>query len=372
MSNVLVTGGLGFIGSHTVDDLISAGHEVTIVDNLERQVHLGKSPSYLNKKAKIVIGDIRHKKTWLKILPDVDAIIHLAGTVGIGQSFWQARKYIDTNVGGTASMFEVLLSDRSLSRRIERITVASSKSLYGEGAYSCETHGEFFPLPRSPDQLSKGLWEVLCPVCGKTSTPIPVREEKPPQNLNPYSLSKYSTERLAMDYADILGIPTVAFRYFNVFGPRQSLSNPYTGVVAIFLSRILNGNSPFIFEDGLQKRDYVYVKDVARINCLSLERGSGVYNLGTGKPTSLLQVVDSLNRELGTDIEPTISGEFRPGDNRHDFADISRLSKDFLISKFESFSSGIATLIAESKDVDSQDYFERQEKERKKFLSGEK
>lgn len=370
MSNVLVTGGLGFIGSHTVDELIQAGHSVVVVDNLESQVHHGKMPSYKNRQSKYIISDIRNRKTWLNALKNVDAIIHLAGTVGIGQSFWQARKYIDANVRGTATLFEILLSNKSLSRNIQSITVASSKSLYGEGSYYCKDHGSFHPQPRNAKQLKDSIWELKCPVCGVPSAPIPIQEEETPQNLNPYSLSKYATERLALDYADVLGIRTVALRYFNVYGPRQSLSNPYTGVVAIFLSRLKNNNSPYIFEDGLQVRDYIYVKDVARVNYLSLEHGSGVYNVGTGTPTSLRQVVGALNEGLSKNIEPTISGEFRPGDNRHDYADNKRLSSDYGITEFVPFRKGIAELISDSEKIEARDYFEREERERQKYLTG--
>ena len=369
MTRVLVTGGLGFIGSHTVDALLDSGYDVNVIDNLERQVHLGKMPTYENKKAKYIRGDIRQRKTWIKGLQGIEHIIHLAGAVGISQSFWQARKYVDVNIGGTATMFELLLKEKSLSKNIKKITVASSKSIYGEGAYKCKEHGVFYPLPRSVEQLRKNIWEILCPICGEVCDPEPVPEEKPPQNLNPYSLSKYATEKLALDYADILEIPTVALRYFNVYGPRQSLSNPYTGVVAIFLSRLKNHNQPYIFEDGQQKRDYIFVTDVAKVNCLSIERGFGSYNVGTGKPKTLLQVVESLNLGISSSILPKITREFRPGDNRHDYADVSKLKRDFGITSFIKFDDGVRELVKASEQIEAKDYFERHERERKKYLA---
>lgn len=371
MAKILVTGGLGFIGSHTVDQLINDGQKVVVLDNLERQVHFGNTPSFRNPKADYIKGDIRYRKHWIKALEDVDGVIHLAGAVGIGQSFWQARKYIDINVGGTSTFFEVLLTNKNLSKKIEKIVVASSKSLYGEGAYKCSEHGVIYPMPRGIEQLHNHTWEILCPSCGRETQATPMPEDKPPQNLNPYSLSKYATERLAMDYSDVLGIPTVALRYFNVYGPRQSLSNPYTGVVAIFLSRLKNGNPPFIFEDGNQLRDYIYVEDVARINRLSLNKGNGVYNVGTGIPNSLRDVVNILNDNLGTSIDPNISGEFRPGDNRHDFANISKLEKDYGVSSFINFRKGMEILVSESKTISAIDYFDREEKERRRFLSNQ-
>ena len=368
MGKILVTGGLGFIGSHTVDRLIDQGHEVVVLDNLERQVHLGNMPKYANSKAKYLKGDIRYRKHWLNALKDVTGIIHLAGAVGIGQSFWQARKYMDVNAGGTATLFELLISNKKIAKNIEKITVASSKSLYGEGAYRCEEHGEVHPMPRAIGQLKKGQWEIVCPHCGKITSPIPVKEDKPPQNLNPYSLSKYATEKLALDFSEVLGIPSVGLRYFNVYGPRQSLSNPYTGVVAIFLSRLKNQNQPYIFEDGKQLRDYIYVDDVAKINALSLDHGNGAYNVGTGTPKSLNQVVETLNENLGTNINPKISNEFRPGDNRHDYADNRKLLNDFHISDFVQFKPGMMKLVEASAEANAIDYFEKQERERKQFL----
>jgi dTDP-L-rhamnose 4-epimerase len=368
MEKVLVTGGLGFIGSHTVDRLIEEGYWVTVLDNLERQVHLGNVPEYRNKKADYIFGDIRYRKHWMKALEGAEYIIHLAGAVGIGQSFWQGRKYMDINVGGTATLFDILINNKSMTKDIRKIVVASSKSLYGEGTYKCEEHGKITPMPRDIEQFRSHQWEILCPVCGRPASPIPTRENKSPQNLNPYSLGKYATERMSMFYSDVLETPSVALRYFNVYGPRQSLSNPYTGVVAIFLSRLKNNHRPVLFEDGKQMRDYIYVKDVADINVRSLTKGSGVYNVGTGKPTSLLDVVSTLNRLLNTNIEPEITGNFRLGDNRHDFADNSRLISDYGISDFTEFEHGIRALIAESKSLKAIDMFEKEELERKKFL----
>lgn len=368
MEKVLVTGGLGFIGSHTVDELIKRGYEVKVLDNLEYQVHGGIIPKYKNEDALYIHGDIRHRKSWISALQDVDYIIHMAGSVGIGQSFWESKKYVDTNVSGTALLYELLTKNVNLRKRINKIVVASSKSLYGEGSYMCENHGLQAPDVRPIAQLKRKEWEVKCPICGSDMVATGVKESKYPQNLNPYSLSKYATERLAMDYSYSLGIPTVAFRYFNIYGERQSLSNPYTGVMAIFISRIKNNNSPFLFEDGKQLRDYIYVKDVAKFNVDALNKGNGVYNLGTGTAFSLLGIVKMLNNALGTNIHPTVSNEFRPGDNRHDFADISTLFRDFEKRKFTPLEKGIKILAKWSENIDSVDRFEKEEKERKKFM----
>ena len=371
LEKILVTGGLGFIGSHTVDELVKRGYETRVLDNLEHQVHGGNLPAYRNENVEYIYGDIRHRKSWINALKDVEGVIHLAGSVGIGQSFWEAKKYMDTNVSGTALLYEILTKDTKLREQVKKIVVASSKSLYGEGSYVCNEHGLQSPEVRPIKQLQQKYWEVKCPVCGNDMRPTGVNEAKIPQNLNPYSLSKYATERLAMDYSYSLGIQTVAFRYFNVYGERQSLSNPYTGVMAIFLSRIKNNNNPFLFEDGGQLRDYIYVKDVAKLNVDALEKGSGVYNLGTGSGTSLIQVVEKLNHALGTDVTPTISNDFRPGDNRHDFADTTALISDFGKRNFTPLENGIKILAKWSEGVNSVDRFEKEELERKKFLGGQ-
>lgn len=368
MEKVLVTGGLGFIGSYTVDKLVTEGYEVTVLDNLERQVHLGKFPKFINKDANYIRGDIRFQKHWLKALPGVDYIIHLAGAVGTGQSFWQPRKYLSINTLGTATLYEILIKNRKIKENIEKIVVASSKSINGEGAYRCEVHGPVFPETRSIEILREHIWEHKCPICGGELKPIPLTESKPLQNPNPYSLGKYTTENLALQYSKLLDIPTVAFRYFNVYGPRQSLNNPYTGVLAIFLSRMKNGNSPLLFEDGGQLRDYIYVKDVADANVKALKVGEGCYNIGTGKPTSLLKIVENLNELLGTKIEPKISKEFRVGDNRHDYASMEKFYKDFGKTNFLKLEDGMRELVNWSLSESSEDNFQKQERERLRYL----
>lgn len=372
MTRVLVTGGMGFIGSYTVDELVSRGYDVTILDNLERQVHRsGKKPDFANRKARYYGGDIRSVKSWEKALKNTDYVIHLAGCVGVGQSFWQARKYLDVNVIGTASMFELLLKEPKMKRNVKKIVVASSKSLYGEGSYLCATDGKVNPMTRQVEQLKRKEWEVKCPTCSNEMKPTGITEDKPPQNTSPYALSKYATEVLALDYSFATEIPCVAFRYFNVYGPRQSLSNPYTGVIALFLSRIKNHKPPLVFEDGNQLRDFVYVEDVARLNADALQNQNalGVYNLGSGRPSSLLDVFKILKRLQDSSVEPNLLGEFRPGDNRHDYAENSKLRRAFPNLKFMEIDEGLRKLIDWAKDAQALDLFEKEEKERRKYLS---
>ena len=370
MSNILVTGGAGFIGSHTVDMLVEKGYNVTVLDNFERQVHMGKKPDYLNKRVNYIKGDVRFKRDWLKSLRGCEYVIHLAASVGVGQSFWEASKYLTVNTVGTSNLFEVLIKNKEVASEIKKVIVASSKSLYGEGTYRCKEHGLFSPQQRKIESLRKKEWEVTCPVCGGETEPSGIKEDKEPQNLSPYAMSKYDTEKIALDYSEALGIPTVALRYFNAYGPRQSLNNPYTGVLAIFLSRLKNNNRPFLYEDGKQMRDYVYVDDIARINTNALERGEGVYNVATGKGTSLLRIVELLNRSLGMSIEPEISEKFRIGDNRHDFGNVDRLTTDFGSLSFTRVEDGIENLVEWGKTAVAKDSFLKQEEERIMYVGG--
>ena len=368
---VLVTGGAGFIGSHTTDMLIEKGYDVRIMDNLENQVHQNKKPDHLNSSVEFVSGDINDKNLWRKVLSGVDAVIHLAAMVGVGQSMYQPVRYIMANTVGTANMYEVILENPELKKQIQKIVVASSKSIYGEGAYKCKTHGTIYPNYREISQLEKGDWEVHCPSCGEHVEPVGVTEEKPVQNISIYALSKYDTERVAIDFGIALGIPTVAFRYFNVYGPRQSLSNPYTGVIAIFLSRLKNSNPPIVYEDGNQLRDFIYIEDIARVNTLALESDSvtaDVFNVGSGRPTSLNRILELLSGLTGINVDSDITKRFRPGDNRHDFSDISKINKKLGYKpKFE-LKEGLRRLIEWSGTQEAIDKFNEAEEERRKYF----
>ncbi len=369
---VLVTGGAGFIGSHVTDLLIEKGHEVRILDNLDVQIHGGKKPDYTNHKAEFIKGDISSMDLWKKSLESIDAIVHLAASTGIGQSMYQPLKYLSTNVIGTTMLYELLLNNPEIKKNIKKIIVASSKTIYGEGSYKCKTHGVVYPEQRTIEQLKNKEWELRCPCCNEEMEPVGIKEDKPPQNLSIYALSKYSTERIAMMFGNAFQIPTTALRGFSCYGPRQSLNNPYTGVCSIFISRIKNNNQPIIYEDGKQLRDYVYVKDFANAIFLALEKGSKTdsYNVGTGVPVSLIDVVKTIADVLGSDIEPKITEEFRVGDNRHDFADISKIKKDLGFKPSFTFNKGIEELIKWSQDIDTVDKFGQAEVERKKYFGG--
>lgn len=368
---VLITGGAGFIGSYTTDLVIEKGYKVRILDNLEQQVHGGKTPDYINKKAEFINGDVSNYKTWEKVLKDVDFIVHLAALVSVNQSMYQPSRFLNVNTLGTAKLYETLLTNKEIRNNIKKIVVASSKSIYGEGAYKCKVDGIVYPNLRSLEQLEKKDWEVRCPICKEYAEPVGITEEKPAQNLSVYALSKYDTERLALMFGNALEIPTVAFRYFNVYGPRQSLNNPYTGVCAIFMSRIKNNNPPIIFEDGKQLRDFVYVEDVARANLAAIESNKFVvdtFNVGTGKPTSVREVAEELIKIYNARIEPEITEKFRVGDNRHDFSNISKIRKIFGWKPQIELKEGLKRLVEWAEKQEARDRFMEAEAERMKFL----
>ena len=321
---VLVTGGAGFIGSHLADALLERGYEVRALDNLARQVHGAAAlrPDYLRPEVELVRGDVTDPEALRRALRGVDRVIHLAARVGVGQSMYQVAGYTDVNNLGTARLLEALIDEP-----VERLLVASSMSVYGEGLYRAPDGRLVEDARRTREALRRGEWETT-DEAGAVLEPVPTPETKPPALSSVYALSKYDQERLCLMIGEAYDIPAVALRFFNAYGPHQALSNPYTGVLAIFASRYLNGKPPLIFEDGLQRRDFVNVRDVARACVLALEsdRAPGeVFNVGSGRPVTVLEVARELARTLGReDIEPEITRDYRVGDIRHCFADISK------------------------------------------------
>ncbi|MBI1892845.1 MAG: GDP-mannose 4,6-dehydratase [Candidatus Rokubacteria bacterium] len=328
---VLVTGGAGFLGSHTVDVLREEGHEVVVLDDLDPQVHgavEGFPPNLARhgggSGVRFVRGDVRDRDAVRSALEGIDAVLHLAGAVGVGQSMYQPFHYCSVNVGGTALLLDVLANERT---SVRKLVVASSMSIYGEGAYRCGACGDVYPTGRRPDDLAAGRWEPRCPRCGQPVAPAPTREDKPLAAASIYAVSKKSQEELVLCFGEAYKLPVVALRYFNIYGPRQSLSNPYTGVVAIFLSRLLNRKPPIVFEDGGQTRDFIHVRDIARANLLALTSAAADFqavNVGSGVPVSVLDVFRELSTILDIRIEPTVPGQFRAGDIRHCVADATR------------------------------------------------
>jgi dTDP-L-rhamnose 4-epimerase len=319
---VLITGGAGFIGSHVADELLRAGDRVRVLDCLHEQVHAnGERPDYLDPDVELVQGDVRDRAAVAAALEGVDAVVHFAARVGVGQSMYEIHDYVDANATGTAVLLEELL-DRSIGR----LVVASSMSVYGEGSSVDEAGASVVAVERTRGQLERREWEPRGPG-GERLRPVPTDESKPPALSSVYALSKFDQERLCLLFGGAYNVPTVALRFFNVYGPRQALSNPYTGVLAIFASRLLNDRPPLVYEDGNQRRDFVSVYDVARACRLALERDAAaghVLNIGSGESVSVCEIAEQLADVLDKQIEPQVSGKARVGDIRHCFADISR------------------------------------------------
>ncbi|HEX2251174.1 MAG TPA: NAD-dependent epimerase/dehydratase family protein [Gemmatimonadales bacterium] len=322
-NHILITGGAGFIGSHLADALLARGHRVRALDNLSPQVHGtdGARPDYLDEEVELVRGDVRDPDVVRRALQDIDVVYHLAAAVGVGQSMYEIAHYTAVNNLGTAVLLEALAA-----RPVARLVVASSMSLYGEGLYHCPDGSICAGEERDLAQLRAGEWEVRN-ARGEVLVPVPTPETKLPSLASVYALSKFDQERMALMVGRAYGIPTTALRFFNVFGTRQALSNPYTGVLAIFASRLLNDKPPTVFEDGRQRRDFVSVYDVAQACCLVLEQPQSagmVFNVGSGRSYSISEVAERLARVMGKEyIRPEVTGKYRVGDIRHCFADIS-------------------------------------------------
>jgi dTDP-L-rhamnose 4-epimerase len=341
---VLVTGGAGFIGSHLVDRLLADGADVRILDSLDVQVHDGR-PEYLAREAELAVGDVRDRDAVDRALAGVDRVVHLAAAVGVGQSMYEIERYTSVNAVGAAVLLERLLEVRD---RIEKVVVASSMSIYGEGLYRCPQEGvEVSPEPRPEAQLAARRWEVVCPSCGAELEPLPTPETKPLQPTSVYAVGKRDHEELTLAVGRAYGIPATALRFFNTYGPRQALSNPYTGVAAIFAARLLNGRPPVVFEDGRQSRDFVHVRDVAAAVRAALEPGGGdgaAINVATGAAVTVAQVAEALAGALGVELEPEIRNEFRAGDIRHCVGDATRARAMLEWTAETSFADGMREL----------------------------
>lgn len=365
---ILVTGGAGFIGSHIVDLLIQKGYKVRILDNLDPQVHPGrKKPPWLNPKAEFIKGNVTRRSDLIKALRGVDAVFHEAAKVGVGQSMYEIASYTNTNDFGTALLLDLIVN--KYRNKIKKMLIASSMSTYGEGKYKCPTHGEIRPPLREDKQMKKGDWELHCPKCDKYLKPVPT-DEKTKQICNSiYAVNKRNQEEMFLSIGRAYKIPTVALRYFNVYGPRQSLSNPYTGVAAIFMSRVKNENPPIIYEDGLQTRDFVSVYDIAQANLAVLENSKAdwkVFNVGTGRAQTIKGIAETIAKLLGNDIQPEIQNKFRAGDIRHCVADIKRIKKTLGWKPRVIFKEGLKELIEYSRQTKARDLFEKANKEFKK------
>jgi len=363
--NILVTGGAGFIGSHLVDALLSKGHRVRVLDNLEPQVHkylgeLGEWPGYCNREAEYILGDIRDPQVVSKAIEGIDVIFHEAALVGVGQSMYEISRYTDVNTQGTSILLQGVIGAKCPPRKI---IVASSMSIYGEGAYLCPRHGRVYPKLRKNHQLLARDWEMYCPVplCKDHISGCPTDEDKPLHPTSIYAINKRDQEEMVLTVGQAYGIPAVALRYFNIYGTRQALSNPYTGVAAIFSGRLLNDKPPVIYEDGRQSRDFTHVSDIVQANLLVLDCDQanwGVYNVGTGRALTILDMAMALTNQLGINVQQEIVGNYRAGDIRHCFADIRNLQA-LGYQPGVKFEEGIAELVEWVRSQTAEDNFER-------------
>lgn len=355
---VLITGGAGFIGSNVAIKLLKKGYIVTVLDSLTEQIH-GKdpkvtSPLYISIKDKVhfIKGDVNIREDWEKALDDVDFVIHLAAETGTGQSMYEIKKYVDTNIGGTALLLDILTNTK---HHVKRVVVAESRAIYGEGKYYCDKCGDVYPLERKDDNMAKGDYECKCPKCGGPVTLVSTTEDSAIHPSSVYGIAKQVQGQLVHLVCKSIGIESVSFRYQNVYGPGQSLSNPYTGILSIFSTQIKNHHGLNIFEDGKETRDFVYIDDVADATILGMEvpeANGHVFNIGTGVATDVLTVANTLCEKYNIQVPITVSGNYRLGDIRHNFADITA-AKDILGFKPKwTFSDGIAQF---TKWVDQQE-----------------
>jgi len=361
---VLVTGGAGFIGSHLVDALLAQGHAVRVLDVLDPQVHGSQQqrPAYLHSAAELQVGDVRDHAAVRRALDGVEVVFHEAAAVGVGQSMYEIERYVSVNTLGAAVLLEELVAQRA---QLRRVVVASSMSIYGEGAYRDADGALTFPRLRSNEQLEARRWE-FADAQGRPLVPAPTPESKPLVPTSVYAVTKRDHEELFLAIGEAYDIPTVALRYFNVYGTRQALSNPYTGVIAIFSSRLLNGRAPALFEDGRQSRDFTHVSDIVAANLLAMERDTavgGVYNVGTGRSTSVLEVAETLAREIGVTEAAEVVGRFRAGDIRPCYADVTAAARDLGFEAKTSLEVGMRELLAWLRTQSAEDRVDQARKE---------
>ncbi|MFW9772586.1 MAG: GDP-mannose 4,6-dehydratase [Candidatus Thorarchaeota archaeon] len=345
---VLITGGAGFIGSHFVDFLIEkTNNEVFVYDNLDGQVHDNRTnpPDYLNKKVSFIKASVLDYEVLKESVESSENIIHLAAKVGVGQSMYQINDYVGNNILGMANLLDILVNSE---HNVKKVIIASSNTIYGEGKALCSKCGIIFPKLRLKSQLEKKEWEIYCPECNDKAKPVLTDEKTPYDPSSIYALSKQIQEEMSLMIGNTYGIDVCILRFFLVYGPRQSLSNPYTGVCAIFSTRLLNGNHPIVFEDGLQSRDFINVGDVCQALSLALTSQSAngeVFNVGTGIPTTIQEVAEIITEKINPKLKPVYNQQFRIGDIRHCVADITKIKKKLGYEPKITFNEGIEDFI---------------------------
>ncbi|QNJ98947.1 SDR family NAD(P)-dependent oxidoreductase [Constantimarinum furrinae] len=358
--NVLITGGAGFIGSNLALTLIEKGYNITVLDSLSEQIHGENSSLYESIKDKVnfIKGDVRRKTDWENALKDQHVVVHLAAETGTGQSMYEVQKYVDVNINGTALLLDHLVNE---PHNVEKVIVASSRAIYGEGKYSCETHGDVYPVEREESHLLQGDFEPKCPQCGKELTLAKTDENSKIHPSSVYGITKQNQEQMVLNVCRSVNIPAVAFRYQNVYGPGQSLKNPYTGILSIFSTQIRNGNDINIFEDGEESRDFVFIDDVVNATVLGLEMEEAnyeVFNVGSGIQTTVMDVATTLKEKYKSPVSIEVTGNFRLGDIRHNVADLSKIKEKLGFTPRYDFKTGVSKFVewVQSQEVNEDNY----------------
>jgi len=376
MKNILITGGAGFIGSNLSLRLLDKGYKVTILDTLSKQIH-GENPEYdsplyisIKDKVNVIKGSITSKDDIRIAIKGQDVIVHFAAETGTGQSMYEIEKYTDVNIGGTSKLLDILTNEE---HTIKRIVVASSRSIYGEGRYLDENGDYVYPTQRNDSDMSKGKFDVYDANTGNPLTLVSTDEESKIHPTSVYGITKQVQEQLIMTVCPTIGIVPVAFRYQNVYGPGQSLSNPYTGILSIFSTRIKNGNGINIFEDGKESRDFVYIDDVVNATILGIENENAdgeVFNVGEGTPTTVMTVADTLIKKYGVNVDVEISGNYRLGDIRHNYADLTKINKLLGYKPEWTFENGISRFVdwVNNQDIKQDKYEDSIEEMKRKGL----
>lgn len=372
---VLISGGAGFIGSNMALKLMDRGYEVVLLDNLSRQIH-GENPeeSYtynlVKDKCELIVGDVTKFEDWRRALKGVDIVVHLAAETGTGQSMYEINKYIDVNIGGTAKLMEVITNERN---QIKKVVVAASRAVYGEGKFQCKEHGIVYPESRKDEDMSQGDFDVKCPICNQNVEMLPTDEESKLHPTSVYGHTKQSQEELCMIVGKSINLPVVAFRFQNVYGPGQSLKNPYTGILSIFSTRIKNGNDLNIFEDGLETRDFVYIEDITDSIILGIENDNAnfqSFNVGSGEKIEVLTVANTLKEKYESNVNINVSGNYRLGDIRHNLGDLTKIRTLLGYEPKVKFTEGISNFVdwVEKQNVESDNYEASIEEMKKKGL----
>ena len=363
MKNVLITGGAGFIGSNLAIKLINKGYKVRVLDNLSPQIH-GDNPndSYtynlIKNKVDFIKGTVESKDDWKKAIKGIDVIIHLAAETGTGQSMYDIDHYVSVNIGGTAKMWDVLTNEPN---QVKKVVVAASRAVYGEGKFECDEHGVVYPISRTDEDMSKGDFEVKCPICGKNVKMLPTDEDSELHPTSVYGFSKEAQEMLSMLVGKSINIPVVAFRFQNVYGPGQSLKNPYTGILSIFSTRIKNNNDINIFEDGKETRDFVYIEDVTDAVSLGIEKESAnyqIFNVGSGEKIDVLTVANTLKSKYNSNVNINVSGNYRIGDIKDNIADLTKIHNLLGYEPKVNFVQGISNFVdwVEKQEIEKDNY----------------